>query len=281
MEDKKHIVAVTAFIKDKDKILVVKRRNDEIAFPGKWTVPGGKVERGQTILEALKREVYEEVGLEIENWKKYLEDFTFVRPDGHNVVGASFLVKAKSFNVVLDQRDFEEFKWVGVEELDSLDLIQGIKKEAKLALKEDKRVGAGFGVMLLKEGRVLLGKRHDVAEKADSDLHGEGTWTMPGGKLHFGESFEDGAYREVLEETGIKVDKENLRLISFTNDRVHDAHFVTAGFLCYHFDGEPQVMEPDEITEWQWFSFEKLPAKIFFCSEKVMKNYLDREVYKH
>ena len=99
--------------------------------------------------------------------------------------------------------------------------------------------------------------------------------------MHFGESFEDGVYREVLEETGIKVDKENLRLISLTNDRVHDAHFVTAGFLCYYFDGEPQVMEPDEITEWQWFSFDKLPAKIFFCSEKLLKNYLDREVYKH
>ena len=60
-----------------------------------------------------------------------------------------------------------------------------------------KKVGVGFGVMLMKEGKVLLGKRHVDPEKADSELHGEGTWTMPGGKLEYGESFEDGAKREV------------------------------------------------------------------------------------
>jgi len=64
---------------------------------------------------------------------------------------------------------------------------------------ENKKVGVGFGVMFLKDSKVLLGKRHDDPEKADSELHGEGTWTMPGGKLHFGEAFEDGAWREVKE----------------------------------------------------------------------------------
>lgn len=50
----------------------------------------------------------------------------------------------------------------------------------------------------MNDGKVLLGQRHSDPEKADSALHGEGTWTMPGGKLHFGESFEEGATREVL-----------------------------------------------------------------------------------
>ena len=34
-------------------------------------------------------------------------------------------------------------------------------------------------------------------EKASSELHGEGTWTMPGGKMHFHEEFEDAAKREI------------------------------------------------------------------------------------
>ncbi len=66
-------------------------------------------------------------------------------------------------------------------------------------------IGVGFGVLLLKDGKMLLGKRHEDPSKASSALHGEGTWTMPGGKLHFRESFEEGAKREVLEETGIKL----------------------------------------------------------------------------
>lgn len=75
-----------------------------------------------------------------------------------------------------------------------------------------KRPGVGFGVMILKNGKVLLGKRHDDPIKASSLLHGEGTWTMPGGKLHFHEGLKKAAIREVLEETGIKV--KSLEIVS-------------------------------------------------------------------
>lgn len=142
-----------------------------------------------------------------------------------------------------------------------------------------KKVGAGVGVMILKDGKVLLGKRHHDSQKADSTLHGEGTWTMPGGKIHFGESFEDAAYREVLEETGIEINKNNLRLVSLTNDSVKDAHFVTIGLLCEDFEGEAEVREPDEITEWKWFELNELPNPIYFVSGKILKNYFDGKFY--
>lgn len=147
-------------------------------------------------------------------------------------------------------------------------------------MSEDKKVGVGFGVMILKDNKVLLGKRHYDPNKADSELHGEGTWTMPGGKIHFGEEFEEAAAREVLEETGLKINQDKLKFISLANDKVTDAHFVTIGFLCEDFEGEPKVMEPDEITEWNWFALDALPEKMFFPSTKVLKNYLDNTVYK-
>ncbi len=139
----------------------------------------------------------------------------------------------------------------------------------------DKKPGVGVGIMILRDNKVLLGKRHDNPKKADSELHGEGSWTMPGGKLHFKEELKDAAYREVFEETGIIVNKEKLEIISVTNDIVKDAHFVTIGFLCKEFKGEPGVMEPDEITEWKWFELDNLPAPIFFPSEKIIKNFLN------
>ena len=142
-------------------------------------------------------------------------------------------------------------------------------------------MGMGFGIMILKDNKVLLGKRHDDPEKADSELHGEGTWTMPGGKLEFGESFEQAASRETLEETGLKADTKNLKIISLSNDIKANAHFVTVGFLCTEFEGEPKVMEPDEITKWDWFDLDNLPTPMFFPSEKVLKNYLDGTIYKH
>ncbi|MDO8582255.1 MAG: NUDIX domain-containing protein [bacterium] len=142
-----------------------------------------------------------------------------------------------------------------------------------------KRVGAGFGVVLLKDGKVLLGKRHDDPVKASSMLHGEGTWTLPGGKLDFGETFEEGTAREVLEETGIRINNTTLRFISITNDRVPDAHFVTLGFLCEKFSGEPKVMEPDEITTWEWFPLDQLPTPLFPPVVKIFKNFSEGRVY--
>ena len=37
---------------------------------------------------------------------------------------------------------------------------------------------------------------------------------------------------------------------------------------------EPEVKEPDEITEWRWFSLDNLPTPIFFPSEKILEKYL-------
>ncbi len=148
-------------------------------------------------------------------------------------------------------------------------------------MSQDKKIGvkAGVGVMILKDNKVLLGKRHDDPKKADSALHGEGTWTMPGGKIDFGETLEEAAAREVIEETNIKINQDKLKFISLTNERVSDAHFVTVGFLSEEFEGKPKVMEPDEITEWRWFALDKLPEKMYFTSAKILKNYSENMVY--
>lgn len=145
---------------------------------------------------------------------------------------------------------------------------------------EKKKPGAGFGVMILKEGKVLLGKRHDDPEKADAELDPlGGSWTMPGGKLRFGENFLDGVYREVTEETGVKIDKKKLRLVSVNNNIVEEAHFVTLGFFYDEIIEEPKVMEPDEITKWAWFDLKDLPVPMYFPSEKIVKNYLTNKIY--
>ena len=142
---------------------------------------------------------------------------------------------------------------------------------------EQKKVGAGFGVLLLRDGKILLGKRHSDPLKADSELRGEGTWTMPGGKLEWGESFEEGAMREVLEETGIVLN--HVELICVNNDKNEHAHFVTIGMFSDDFSGEANIMEPDEITEWKWFDLDRLPQNIYFPSRNVLTNYKKKKFY--
>ncbi|MCX6803899.1 MAG: NUDIX domain-containing protein [Candidatus Diapherotrites archaeon] len=143
--------------------------------------------------------------------------------------------------------------------------------------EEEKRIGVGVGIMVMRAGKVLLGKRNDDANKADSELHGEGTWTMPGGKIKYGESFEEAAIRELEEETGIELIE--MRIMCVNNDKNEHAHFVTIGVLAKKYIGEAQVMEPEEITDWKWFEIKKVPKKLFEPSAKVLENYKQSRFY--
>ena len=144
-------------------------------------------------------------------------------------------------------------------------------------MEEKKRVGAGLGVILIREGKILLGMRHPDPDKAGSAFKISGAWCLPGGKLEFGETLEEGAIREVNEETGITI--KNPKVISIHNCKNEHAHFVTAGIISEEWEGEAQVMEPDEIIEWKWFDIDDLPHPRYFPSFEVIENYLQGKFY--
>jgi|ERR1700678_401191 len=56
---------VTAIIVRESRLLICQRRRDK-AFPLKWEFPGGKVEAGESLAGALRREILEELGVQIE-----------------------------------------------------------------------------------------------------------------------------------------------------------------------------------------------------------------------
>ena len=142
---------------------------------------------------------------------------------------------------------------------------------------EKKKVGAGVGVMIMRDEKVLLGKRNPDHKKAGSNLCGEGTWTMPGGSIEYGESFEEAGIREVFEETGLRLEK--IKVICINNDKNEHAHFVTVGLFSDEFEEEPSATAPDEITEWKWFDLDNLPTPLYFPSVKILENYKQGKFY--
>ena len=58
------ITGVGAVVLDGDRVLIVKRAHEPLK--GEWSVPGGVVDVGETLEEAIHREVREETGLEVE-----------------------------------------------------------------------------------------------------------------------------------------------------------------------------------------------------------------------
>jgi|SRR3989344_2133282 len=143
--------------------------------------------------------------------------------------------------------------------------------------EEKKRVGAGLGVILEKDGKILLGMRHPDPDKADSAFRSAGEWCLPGGKIDWGETLEEGAIREVKEETGIII--KNPQVISVHNCKNEHAHFLTAGLIAHEWEGEATVMEPDEIIEWKWFNLNDLPKERYFPSFEVIENYMQDKFY--
>ncbi len=143
---------------------------------------------------------------------------------------------------------------------------------------EDKHIGAGCGVMVFNEkNELLLGLRSENVLTADCELHEEGTWTMPGGAIEYGESFEEAGVREAKEETGIDV--KDLEVFCVQTDKNEHAHFVSVGMIAKSFIGTPKVMEPDVIVKWQWFNLNDLPKKIFTPSKKTIDCYLQKKFY--
>ena len=73
------IHAVVGIIKKEDKILISKRPSDK-SYAGYWEFPGGKIEAHETAEVALKRELREELGIELE-FAIPLLDYLYDYPD--------------------------------------------------------------------------------------------------------------------------------------------------------------------------------------------------------
>lgn len=113
----------------------------------------------------------------------------------------------------------------------------------------NQRVGTnGF---IVKKGKFLLVKR------SDNDSFLPGDWEIPGGKLEFGEQAEDGAKREILEETGLDVKIEYL-LASWEYEGIlNDTQYVQLDFLCTPTD-DSEVKLSEEHSDFKWITFDDL-----------------------
>ncbi len=135
-ENQLHIVAAVCFLKRDGKFLILKRSMKEIQQPGKWTIPGGKVERGDSIRDTLIKEIKEECGLEAKSEFEFLDDDEFTRVDGYHVISPKFFAEAKDGEVKIDDNDFDDYAWVGsVEDLDKYEIIPKIKDKLEELLK--------------------------------------------------------------------------------------------------------------------------------------------------
>ncbi|MEY9948411.1 NUDIX domain-containing protein [Kitasatospora sp. GAS1066B] len=119
------------------------------------------------------------------------------------------------------------------------------------------RTVIGVHLVLIEEGRVLLGLRRSAA-------YADKTWHTPAGHLEHGESVAAGAAREAKEELGIVIDPADLELVHTLHDLDADdgAGRLQLFFRPARYTGEVTNAEPDKCHRLQWWTLDALPEPV-------------------
>jgi len=135
--------AQKAFILNEDKLLLIKKSKNAPVEPNKWEVPGGRMEFGESVEDHIKREVKEEVGIDIEVGEPF-DVWTFFIDSSQNdekiqVVVVARFCRPKSFNInFLSHANTDyisEYNWVPIQEVKKYDLIPDMIPTMKKCIK--------------------------------------------------------------------------------------------------------------------------------------------------
>ncbi|WP_318201073.1 NUDIX hydrolase [Streptomyces sp. SCL15-4] len=125
----------------------------------------------------------------------------------------------------------------------------------------------GISAAIITSGDRVLMVRRRVKE-------GELSWQFPAGGIEEGETPEEAAVRETLEETGLKVEA-----VSLIGQRVHPKTGREMSYTaCRVIDGEAHVADEDELDSVAWVTLAEIPGLVPYGLYEPVQKYLDSEL---
>ena len=122
--------------------------------------------------------------------------------------------------------------------------------------------GVGCGAAIVKDGRLLLVKRLRAPEA--------GYWSLPGGKVDFGERVEDAVRREILEEVGLEISLTRpLGIVEMIG--LDAQHWVSPIYLAEIVGGEARNNEPEKLADVAGFALDAPPAPLALAARQALK----------
>jgi 8-oxo-dGTP diphosphatase len=129
-------VCVGAAIFREDELLLLRRIPD---FPGSWELPGGSVEAGELLEQALVREIREETGLSVDVGRPFSASlFEAAGPEGKpvTVVAIEYLCTVESPGTIrLSPTEHDRFAWIRAHELSKYSLVPGFVRAVPEAFR--------------------------------------------------------------------------------------------------------------------------------------------------
>ena len=122
--------------------------------------------------------------------------------------------------------------------------------------------GVGCGLVIQRrDGQVLLCKRMRAPEA--------GFWNIVGGKVDMMEPSAEAARREAEEESGLKIGAVEFLCLAEEIIPADGQHWVSLMYVTRDFTGEPQLTEPDKLSEIGWFDPADPPQPLSAFSVKA------------
>ena len=158
---------------------------------------------------------------------------------------------------------------MSLSDMESEGMILSYVEQLRKKIGHDEYIGVGAGVFIYKNRRVLLQKRKD-----------NGCWSMHAGGLELGETVEEAAKRELLEETGLTANTlcllgvfsgEEMRYTYPNGDKVSIVQII---YTCNDFSGDI-TCEQAEVSELKWFDINEIPDNISPPDKKAFHSFID------
>lgn len=131
MSERKQVTAAGAFIFDREERVFLAKF--EKKFGKKWSIPGGKLDFGESPEEAVIREVKEETNMDVKH-PYFFEHGTFVEGNTHVIYMDYMFDCPETYDIKINE-EFSEYKFVSLQDLDSLDIIPKTKASVLSAMR--------------------------------------------------------------------------------------------------------------------------------------------------
>jgi 8-oxo-dGTP diphosphatase len=115
----KNIILVPCAIIEREGLVLAAQRSSSMSLPLKWEFPGGKVDEGETEIEALHREIMEELSVEIEVYQRLEPTYKDDPLKNRIICLIPYLCKLLSQPIILTEH--AQYQWVSLEKIKSLD----------------------------------------------------------------------------------------------------------------------------------------------------------------
>ena len=106
-----------------------------------------------------------------------------------------------------------------------------------------------------------------------------GFYSLPAGRVEWGETAAQGAMREAKEEAGITITSEGLRQILLVHRHAEDTDWVDVYFEVLDWEGELTNAEPDIHSEAVWIDQDNLPENIIPPQRAALDSIVAGETY--